>query len=243
MKKLGIFLSVIVLIGTIVVFIITCTQFQEVPETSNAIYAAAHDAAVRANAQITGELIFKTIVGISLSFILFFMSSNLEEIINSIKNNKVIINKVSEENSKIESKLSDLTESKALSNKSDKSELNTRNVDIIEKESKVNVQESENKAMKKQDINVYSGMKSELIDTNKDYITPIPRNGESIYWNNHVRGEVVTLDNSVDGVPAKSIGRVLGITKDMHIDVQFEDENGNVKIISVFNNNITVKEN
>ena len=80
----------------------------------------------------------------------------------------------------------------------------------------------------------------DLIELDKEYIEPTPSNGKDIYWNNHIRGEIVILDCETNGIPAKSIGRVLGITSDKKIDVQFEIGD-DIKVLSLYNNVISVK--
>lgn len=77
-----------------------------------------------------------------------------------------------------------------------------------------------------------------LIDTKKQYIEPVQYNGVAVYWNNHSHGDYVALDKDFNGIPKGTIGIVLGITKDMLIDVQF-DANGKPFVVSVLNQYIT----
>lgn len=80
-----------------------------------------------------------------------------------------------------------------------------------------------------------------LMNTGKVYIKPKSRKGKTYYWNNHVRGEEVRIEVSIGEIPAGSIGRVLGVTEDGKIDVQFRTNNKNV-VITTINQNLTVIE-
>ena len=249
MKYLGYVLSVIGIIATILIFIFTCRGFQEVPEAGrNAVTRALHDAAVEENIGVLTNLIFRTIVGLSLSFIVFFISSKYEDMVEIIKEVKIKVNK--EYNDISENVTNPVTRStnikptivykEPISLKKDESDRN-ESVNNVEKQPETVQKAPKTEEVISQKSQIYTVMNSELVNTNKDYVEPIPTDGKSIFWNNHIRGEIVVLDIDVDGVSAKSIGRVLGATKDRHIDVQFENEQGDIKVISVYNNNITVK--
>ena len=229
-------LGIIFYIVTLIIIILTITQYVDVPEIE---YKVAHDIAVNTNMGVTAELLFRAMVGISLSTLLFFWDSvksgrdfystrkreekdnndniEIQKHPSSPKIDNYIINKEDTDSKEVKPKVDDIVKSAA---EEPKPNINPTKID-----------------------NMYSMMKSELVQTGKEYINPIPSDGKNIYWNNHFKGEVVILDCDIDGVKAKSVGRVLGVTKDMRIDVQFENEDGDIKIISLYNNSISVKKN
>jgi len=81
----------------------------------------------------------------------------------------------------------------------------------------------------------------ELLEGNDGYIKTVPFSvtNKNYNWNNHVRGELVSINVDCDSVLAGSLGRVLGVTKDKEIDVQFI-VNGEALIIRCNNDEIDV---
>lgn len=258
-------LGVITFVATIVIFILTCFQFVEVPEAENAALEVLHDAAVKENLEVTAKLLFRTIVGVSISALLFFTEADCrtfdkDSILNMASNNNIqddnfskqkddlfqvkqvkandSINK--EEQPKLPNEEVQTEKPKAPDKKVQTEQVTTTN--IVLEQSSVEQQASKKEKEVAQIPQKYTAMKKELIQTGKEYIKPSPKDGKNFYWNNHVRGEIVSLDCDVDGVSAKSMGRVLGVTSNMRIDVQFENEDGTIKVISVYNNNLTVLE-
>ena len=71
--------------------------------------------------------------------------------------------------------------------------------------------------------------------SNGIYIRPVPIKDGVVYWNNHVAGEIVVLENDKDGVLKGTKGSVVGVRRDMRIDVKFGD-----RILSVYNQEISI---
>ena len=179
-------------------------------------------------------LIFAVIFGPALGLLFISHANVLDGIANkAIKDQRIELKRVNKEN-EIRKEMEEIKSSIVVENYKEYKMKNQTQNRLDEEKKEVKPKEEK----KPEPITTFS---KDLIQLDKEYIEPTPSNGKDIYWNNHIRGEIVILDCETNGIPAKSIGRVLGITSDKKIDVQFEigDE---IKVLSLYNNVISVKE-